>query len=292
MRPAFGTRPIQPGAVIGLLGGGQLGRMTALAARSMGYRIAVLDPDPECPARPVADLYVPGGFDDPAAIGRLAAQSDVLTYEIERISTDALRSALGGTPLRPGVEVLEVIQDRLRQKSWLAAHGFPVGPFLPAANAADLERAIAALGSCRVKRTRDGYDGRGQLRVPTGAEAALAFAQLGGPCIAEQELRLDLELSVLVARSPSGAMAVHPLAANQHEDGVLTCTLIPAPVSRRLAKEAVDRRGPKQWRGSDTWKVAPMAGGFSCLCGKPKGPPMWPWGGSSLRGLKAIDPCL
>lgn len=117
--------PILPGAVLGLLGGGQLARMTALAARAMGYQIAVLDPDPECPAAALADRLVCGSFDDSEAATRLAQGSDVVTYEIERISPEALHAAAAEAPLRPGAAVLELVQDRVRQKRWLASNGFP-----------------------------------------------------------------------------------------------------------------------------------------------------------------------
>ena len=233
-------QPILPGATIGLLGGGQLGRMTALAARSMGYQIAVLDPNPHCAASPLADTVIVGAFDDVEAAHQLARRSAVVTYEIERIAPAVLQAVAECVPLRPGAHVLACIQDRARQKRWLADHGYPVGPWRDVATDADLEQALLDLGPCRVKRTQGGYDGRSQVRVERPDEATWAMGQLNGPSVAEQELQLHLELSVLVARSPQGSVVAHPPAANWHEDGVLGFSLFPAPIHQTLAREATE----------------------------------------------------
>ena len=235
-----GSQPVLPGATIGLLGGGQLGRMTALAARSMGYKIAVLDPDPHCAASPLADTVIVGAFDDVEAARRLARCSAVVTYEIERIAPAVLQAVAACGLLRPGAHVLECIQDRARQKHWLADHGYPVGPWREVLTSIDLEQALFDLGLCRVKRTQGGYDGRSQVRVERPDEAARAMGQLNGASVAEQELQLRLELSVLVARSPQGSVVAHPPAANWHDDGVLGFSLFPAPIQRALAREATE----------------------------------------------------
>jgi 5-(carboxyamino)imidazole ribonucleotide synthase len=235
-----GSHPILPGATIGLLGGGQLGRMTALAARSMGYKIAVLDPDPHCATASLADTVIVGAFDDAEAARRLAQCSAVVTYEIERIAPAVLRAVAECAPLRPGAQVLECIQDRARQKRWLADHGYPVGPWQEVTTGPELERALLDLGPCRVKRSQGGYDGRSQVRVERPEEASHAMGQLKGPSVAEQELGLRMDLSVLVARSPQGSMVAHPPAANWHDDGVLGFSLIPAPIPQALAREATD----------------------------------------------------
>ena len=240
MKTPADSQPILPGATIGLLGGGQLGRMTALAARSMGYKVAVLDPDPHCAAAPLADTVIVGAFDDAEAARRLAQRSAVVTYEIERIAPAVLRAVTECVPLRPGAQVLECIQDRARQKRWLADHGYPVGPWRDVATGADLEQAVADLGPCRVKRTQGGYDGRSQVRVERPDQAHLAMEQLNGPSVAEQELQLRLELSVLVARSPQGSVVAHPPAANWHDDGVLQFSLFPAPIPAALARKATE----------------------------------------------------
>jgi 5-(carboxyamino)imidazole ribonucleotide synthase len=224
--------------MIGVLGGGQLARMTALAARSMGYRIAVLDPDPNCAAAPIVDEVLAARFDDPHAALELARRSAVVTYEIERIAPAVLHAVAQVAPLRPGAAVLGVVQDRITQKQFLNGHDYPVGAWESVTTAAELEAAVAKLGACRVKRSRGGYDGRSQMRVTRVEDAAAAFAQLGGDSVAESELALAGELSVLVSRSPRGEIAVHPPAANRHRDGVLTYSILPAPIEPRLAREA------------------------------------------------------
>ncbi|MBK9796932.1 MAG: 5-(carboxyamino)imidazole ribonucleotide synthase [Holophagaceae bacterium] len=214
--------------------------MTALAARSMGYRVAVLDPDPHCAAASLADTVIVGAFDDVEAARQLARGSAVVTYEIERVAPAVLQAVAEAVPLRPGAHVLACIQDRARQKRWLGDHGYPVGPWREVATDAELEQALLDLGPCRVKRTQGGYDGRSQVRVERPQEAVWAMGQLNGPSVAEQELQLSLELSVLVARSPRGSVVAHPPAANWHDDGVLGFSLFPAPIQQRLAREATE----------------------------------------------------
>jgi 5-(carboxyamino)imidazole ribonucleotide synthase len=212
--------------------------MTALAARSMGYHITVLDPDPYCAASPLADKLIAASFDDAGAAAQLAARADVVTYEIERIAPSALTAAAASAPLRPSPSVLEYVQDRARQKRWLSSHGFPVGDWRFVAGAAELASAVRELGPCRAKRTHGGYDGRSQMRVPSVDQAAHAFDQLRGECIAEKELVLTLELSVLIACSHRGVMAAHPVAENWHDDGILVRSLIPAQIDPNLAGQA------------------------------------------------------
>ena len=233
------ARIVAPGAVLGFLGGGQLARMSALAARGMGYRVAVLDPDPDCAAAPVADVVVTAPFDDASAAGHLATLSDVVTFDIERIGPEAARAAEARVAVHPSPALLEMVQDRLTQKRWLETHGYPVGPWVPVEDAGAATAAVAALGPCRLKRRTGGYDGRGQARAPAPRDAAAAFAALGrAPCVAEQELDLDLELSVLVARSSLGTVAVHPVARNWHRDGILDRSVLPGPVPDAVAREA------------------------------------------------------
>lgn len=142
--------PILPGATIGILGGGQLGRMTAMAARSMGYDVHVLDPDPDCSARPVASRVVTARFDDPSAAIDLARGCDVVTLEIEQIAPTVMEAVAQHAPLRPGAAPIWIIQDRVRQKDWLAEHAFPVGEFRHAESADDVKAAVQALGACIV----------------------------------------------------------------------------------------------------------------------------------------------
>src|ERR1700736_2097109 len=160
------SSPILPGATIGILGGGQLGRMTAMAARSMGYRVQVMDPDPSCPARFVVDACFVGSWDDPKAASDLARGSDVITLEIEQISIASLEAAGRHAPVRPSKEILAMVQDRIRQKNWLRDQGFPVGRYRAVYSEADLADAIAELGArIYLKRAQGGYDGRGQTKL-------------------------------------------------------------------------------------------------------------------------------
>jgi 5-(carboxyamino)imidazole ribonucleotide synthase len=232
--------PILPPATIGILGGGQLGRMTALAARAMGYGVQVLDPDPECAARPVVDRVVVAPFSDPEGAADLARACDVVTIEIEQIAPAALAAAMAHAPVRPGADVLRMVQHRGRQKLWLTAAGFPVGPYGLVTSSDELAHAARTLGSgLFVKACEGGYDGRSQLRFDAQADAAAAFRQLGQrESVAEQALDLALELSVLVARRPSGDVAVYPPAVNHHERQVLAWSVLPGVLPPDVVRNA------------------------------------------------------
>ena len=222
---------IPPGSTIGILGGGQLGRMTAMAARTLGYNVHVLDPDAKCAASAVADRVVAARFDDADAAAELARHCDVVTLEIEQIGVAALEAVRAHAPLRPGVEMIKVIQDRALQKQWLVGNGLPVGAYHDVASAEDLEDAARELGPLFVKSCRGGYDGRSQARVSTPGDAHDTWRSLGErPAVAEQALDLELELSVLVARRPSGEVRVYPPALNMHERQILAWSVIPAPL--------------------------------------------------------------
>jgi 5-(carboxyamino)imidazole ribonucleotide synthase len=233
--------PIVPPATIGILGGGQLGRMTALAARSMGYRVQVLDPDPDCAARPVVDRVVAASFDDPAGAAELARACDVVTLEIEQIGPAALDAALSHAPLRPGPDVLRVVQHRGRQKRWLVDQGFPVGAWALVDTPDALAAAATTIGPALfVKTCQGGYDGRSQLRLAAGDDPHHAFSQLGGrESVAEQALELELELSVLVARGAGGsAVVVYPPAVNHHERQILAWSVLPGELPPDVVRDA------------------------------------------------------
>jgi 5-(carboxyamino)imidazole ribonucleotide synthase len=239
---------ILPGATIGILGGGQLGRMTGLAARSMGYDVHVLDPDPNCPASVIASRTIAARFDDADAAASLAERCAVVTLEIEQIGTDALAAAAARAPLRPGAEAVHIIQDRIRQKTWLEANGFPVGAFRAVTSRDESVAAFADLGRCIFKSTRGGYDGRGQIRVASADEAADAWKALGErPCLVERFLEIDSEISMLVARRPATSRSsngaghvVFPPSFNHHEHGILDWSMLPAPVPPGVVGRATD----------------------------------------------------
>jgi 5-(carboxyamino)imidazole ribonucleotide synthase len=236
---------VEPGGLLAILGGGQLGRMTAMAARSMGYRVRVMDPEAACPASFVVDEVIVGKWDDVAAACRLAAGADAVTIEIEQIGVDALREVAVLAPLRPGVEPIRIIQDKILQKEWLDTQGFPVGAFRVARSEAELIEAVPALGGrVFVKTARGGYDGRGQVRLgfdheAIAAEMAQGWADLGGrPVVVEQALELELEISVMAARSPRGEVRSYPAARNHHERQILAWSVLPAGIPAALEEGA------------------------------------------------------
>jgi 5-(carboxyamino)imidazole ribonucleotide synthase len=234
--------PILPGSTIGFFGGGQLGRMTAMAARSFGYRINVIDPDRDCPAAYVADHCIAASFNDVEAAVTMAKHSDVMTLEIEKIGLDALNAAARFAPVRPSARVLEIIQDRAKQKDWLAKHGFPLGDYRKVATVHELAKAIADIGpKLFAKAAFGGYDGRGQFEITSPTQAAEAWDALRAPLVvAEKTLDLECEVSMMVARRPSGETKVFPPAMNYHEQRILAWSVTPAPVSEKIAKDAAE----------------------------------------------------
>lgn len=234
-------RSILPGATIGIMGGGQLGRMTAMAARALGYRIQVLDPDPSCPARWVVDSCYTAALDDAEAAEDLARGCDVVTIEIEKVGIAALRAAGKHAPVHPGPEVLEVIQHRARQKEWLTKHNIPVGAYRTVTTAAELQHAATELAPADlfVKAAQGGYDGRGQVHLQAPTDAHKAWLYLGAEvCVAEKALDIEYEISVLVARRPQGETVAYPAALNHHEQRILDWSVIPAPIPPDLAAKA------------------------------------------------------
>ena len=236
---------VRPGGLIAILGGGQLGRMTAMAARTMGYRVRVMDPEPACPASFIADQTIVGRWDDARAARRLAEGADAVTLEIEQIGVDALSEVARIAPLRPGVEPVRIIQDKTLQKTWLAENGFPVGPFRVVRSEEELQEAVPALGGrVFLKIGRGGYDGRGQARIglddrATEETTAAAWKSIGEqPAVAEQALDLDCEISVMAARNPSGEVRSYPAARNHHENQILAWSVLPAGVPAELELRA------------------------------------------------------
>jgi 5-(carboxyamino)imidazole ribonucleotide synthase len=234
------SAPILPGSTIGILGGGQLGRMMALSARSLGYRIACLDPDPHCGAHYVVEEHVVARFDDVLAAEWLASKSQVVTLEIEKIGLDALEAVERRAPLRPGAHVLGIVQDRAKQRAWLASQGFPQGAHGSAAGADELRTLLVKLGGkAFVKAARGGYDGRGQYETKTPEDANKAWEYLGAEVVvAEEALTLELELSVMVARNVDGHTAVFPASYNHHIDRILAWSVLPGAIDERISAKA------------------------------------------------------
>ena len=237
-----------PPATIGIVGGGQLGRMLAQVAQRRGYRTAVLTGGGrETPAGAVADIEIAAPFDDAGAVQRLVACADVVTWELEDVDLGVADAAAdAGVPVRPHRQVLAAAADRAAEKRALTAAGVPVAPYREAAGPSELAAALGALrGPVIVKTARGGYDGKGQVRVPAEpgpertASAAEMFARLGSvPLIAEQEVPFDREVSVVVARSVAGEIADHGVMENVHVDGILDTTTVPASLPDELAAAA------------------------------------------------------
>lgn len=230
---------IGPGATIGILGGGQLGRMTAQAARTMGYAVRALDPSADCPAHAVVDRLVVAPFDDADAAADLARGCDVVTLEIEQIAPAGLEAAQRFAPVRPAPAIIADVQHRGRQKAWLAGHDISIGPYRDVRQRSDMEAAVREFGPCFVKSCHGGYDGRSQVRVESVDGCAEAWRALGErDAVAEQALDLEMEISVMVARRPSGQTVAFPPALNHHTNQVLSWSVLPAPLDAALAARA------------------------------------------------------
>ncbi|MBX3027366.1 5-(carboxyamino)imidazole ribonucleotide synthase [bacterium] len=224
---------------VGILGGGQLGRMLALAAQPLGIHCRVFDPEPGCPAAAVAE-HVCAPYDDRDALARFADGLDVATCEIEGLPPATLAALAARVPLRPGLPALALKQDRLSEKRYLRAHGLATAPFASAASPAELGGALAAVGLPAIlKRRERGYDGRGQALLRThDAAAATAAALGGGPLLAEAVVEFARELSVIAVRSAEGEIRTYPLTENLHEDGILRCAVAPAPAVTAALRDA------------------------------------------------------
>jgi 5-(carboxyamino)imidazole ribonucleotide synthase len=243
LEPVNRSAPILPPAVIGILGGGQLGRMLGMAARAMGYRVVVLDPDPDCPASAVADKVVPARFDDVGGALRLADLCDVVTYELEHIAADTVRAIEPQVPVRPGVEPLLATQDRLAERRFVESVRVGVAPWREVRSVPNARSAVAGLDlPMRLKVPIGGYDGRGQIRITTFDQLDDAWERLGRepgtPLLAEQELDFECELSVVVARGADGTPAAYPISRNRHDEGILVESIAPAPIEDGIAAAA------------------------------------------------------
>ena len=231
---------IEPGATLGLLGGGQLGRMFTVAARTLGYRVTVLDPDPLSPAAEFATGHLNTAYTDPSSLDELARTCAAVTTEFENAPAEALDAVASRTIVRPAGAVVAIAQDRRREKRFFAGRGFPVGAFAVVESEADIGAALERVKlPALLKTARFGYDGKGQARIASRAELERTFAEWKRvPCVLEELLALDLEVSVVLGRSDDGAVAVFPVAENRHAGGILDVSIAPARVPGALAGEA------------------------------------------------------
>ncbi len=236
------TTTIGPGSTFGIIGGGQLGAMTAVAARRMGYNVAVYDPSPNAPAGSIAQKFVVGPFTSSKDIENFAAGVDVLTFEFENIPADVLRAAAENTRLAPHWAVLQICQNRAREKHFLRGGGFPCATFAEVRSPVDLESAIKETGLPAILKTADfGYDGKGQVMFYTLEEAWTAWENFGAAQgVVEEYLPFDKELSVIVGRSSAGTISTFPIAENRHRNHILDATIVPAELPKEAAAEAID----------------------------------------------------
>ena len=234
-------RMILPGATLGILGGGQLGRMFVVAARTMGYRVIVLDPDPESPAVTLADGFLAAPYDDPQALAQLARECAAVTVEFENIAAASLEYLAGFVPVRPSASAVAIAQDRAREKTFLRDHGFATARFEVVSDADELAPALRRIGTrALLKTTRLGYDGKGQARVEDLASARRGFAQMGGAtCVLEELVPLETEISVVLARGTEGEILCYPVTENRHRDGILDLSLVPARIESETGRRAV-----------------------------------------------------
>jgi 5-(carboxyamino)imidazole ribonucleotide synthase len=231
---------IAPGATLGLLGGGQLGRMFTVAARTLGYRVTVLDPDPLSPAAEFATGHLNTAYTHPVSLDELAQTCAAVTTEFENAPAEALNALAERTVVRPRGDSVAIAQDRALEKGFFAEHGFPLGPYAVVRSESDFEAALARVKlPALLKTARFGYDGKGQARIASRADLERVFAEWKrGPCILEELLTLQRELSVILARGETGDVAVFPVAENRHAHGILDVSIAPARIPAALADEA------------------------------------------------------
>jgi len=231
-----------PGATLGVLGSGQLGRMFAMAARRMGYRVHVLSPDSDTPAGQIADLEVRAAYDDLDQVTRFAQGVDVVTFEFENVPAPTAEAAARFAPVRPDGRVLHIAQQRAREKTFLRDHGFPVTPFARVVTAEDLQAALDAVGLPAVLKTAQfGYDGKGQARVASRVDAESAWRAMGQQeAVLERFVTFDREVSVVAARGVDGWVTSYGAIENAHANHILDVSVMPAGVSPATERRAAE----------------------------------------------------
>lgn len=231
---------LQLGATIGMLGGGQLGRMFTIAARTLGYHVIVLEPDPQSPAGQLADQHIQAAYDDVQALEQLGQACDVITTEFENIPAQTLKLLSRYCPVHPSAEAVQVAQDRIVEKTFVRSCGLSSVPFIPVRALADLQQAEAQIQFPAILKTaRLGYDGKGQITVNSVPEAEAAFKQLNQvDCVLEQRVELEREISVVLGRNQRGEVRCFPVAENEHRNGILHQTTVPARMSAELEQQA------------------------------------------------------
>jgi 5-(carboxyamino)imidazole ribonucleotide synthase len=237
------VKQILPGATLGVLGGGQLGRMFCVAARTMGYRVVVLDPDPASGAGQIADVHIRAEYTDQAALEKMAKQCDVITLEFENIPSQSVRYLADTTVVYPAVEALEIAQNRDREKRFAEQAGLQPVPFGTMQDEKDLQQAANDIGFPAILKSNTlGYDGKGQFVVNDLEELRAAFSSVGKvACVLEKKINIQCEVSAIVARNAAGETASFPVAENQHRNGILHISIVPARAPDEIVKLAVEK---------------------------------------------------
>ena len=233
-------KPILPGSIVGVLGSGQLGRMFAIAARRMGYRVHTFSPETDTPTGQVSDVEITASYDDLDAVRRFAQSVAVVTFEFENVPSETAAAAAEFAPVRPAGSVLHVAQNRIREKRFLENAGLPVTPFRAVESALDLTRAVAELGCPAVLKTAaSGYDGKGQVRVVSQDQAEQAWTSLDGvPAVYEKFIQFEMEVSVVAARGVDGSIVDYGVIENRHSHHILDVSISPAALPPEVALRA------------------------------------------------------
>lgn len=234
------TNPLLPGSTIGILGGGQLGRMMTASAKEMGFRVGVLDPTADCPAAQIADWQIVAEYDDVLALEQLAKRSDVITYEFENVDVDALAAVEGIAYVPQGSDMLAITQDRLLEKAFLEENNIVIAPHATIISPSDIPDNIDAIGyPCVLKTTRGGYDGKGQYVLKDKKDLAPSMEMLKiGTCVLEAWIPFEKEISVLAAGNGTGEVTVFPVVENIHRNNILHETIAPARITSEVSEEA------------------------------------------------------
>ena len=249
------TQQILPGATLGVLGGGQLGRMFCVAARTMGYRVVVLDPDPLCGAGLIADVHIKADYTDQAGLEEMARQCDAITLEFENIPSESLRFIADKTTVYPVAESLEIAQNRDLEKQFALKAGLQPVPYFAIKHEDDLQQAASDVGFPAILKSNTlGYDGKGQFVVSDFLELSEAYNQAGKvDCVLEKKINIRCEVSAIVARNAAAELASFPVSENQHRNGILHMSIVPARVSEELTNQAIKNASPSANSASSPW---------------------------------------
>ncbi|MBF0263927.1 MAG: 5-(carboxyamino)imidazole ribonucleotide synthase [Gammaproteobacteria bacterium] len=234
-------KAILPGATLGMLGGGQLGRMFVMAAHSLGYRVAVLDPDSDSPAGRIAEHHIKSSYDDKQALQQMSELCEAITTEFENVPTETLQVLEQTNIVRPSAKSVKIAQNRIQEKKFLAENNFPTAKFYPIQNENDIRQAMSELNSSSILKVATfGYDGKGQAIVNNVDEALQAFNQMDQvACVLEQKVELASEVSVVLCRSHHGQISAYPVGENVHVNGILETTLVPSTLDQSIQEQAL-----------------------------------------------------